>query len=98
MKNTVQEYEWGSRTAISELLGKQVPSPVPQAELWMGAHPRGPSMVQRDNEWISLPDLIEAAPEDILGKEVKKNLVAGCRICLRFWQRKNRFPFRPIRI
>ncbi len=72
MKNTVQEYEWGSRTAISELLGKQVPSPVPQAELWMGAHPRGPSMVQRDNEWISLPDLIEAAPEDILGKEVKK--------------------------
>ncbi|MEU6646907.1 type I phosphomannose isomerase catalytic subunit, partial [Saccharomonospora sp. NPDC046836] len=35
----VRAYEWGSRTTIAGLLGRPVPSPHPEAELWMGAHP-----------------------------------------------------------
>jgi len=46
MKNTIQEYAWGSHTAIADLLGNQSPSTKPQAELWMGAHPKAPSLVK----------------------------------------------------
>ena len=67
LKNTVQDYAWGSFTAISELLGKQSPSEEPQAELWMGAHPKAPSIVIYNGEQIPLPELIEKNPEDILG-------------------------------
>ena len=38
LKNPVQEYAWGSYTAIQELLGKPLPSDKPMAEMWMGAH------------------------------------------------------------
>ena len=70
MQNTIQEYEWGSRTAIATLLGKTVPTPKPQAELWMGTHPKAPSMVHRDGEITSLARLIEEAPNEILGNQV----------------------------
>ncbi|OEU68108.1 MAG: mannose-6-phosphate isomerase, class I [Desulfobacterales bacterium S5133MH16] len=70
MKNTVQEYAWGSYTAIAELLGAVSPAKTPQAELWMGAHPKAPSMVKCDGNWISLLELIERNPNHILGKKV----------------------------
>ncbi|HBF43934.1 MAG TPA: mannose-6-phosphate isomerase, class I [Desulfobacteraceae bacterium] len=70
MKNSIQEYAWGSRTAIADLLGNQSPSTKPQAELWMGAHPKAPSLVKYDDKWLSLPELIKQFPADILGKDV----------------------------
>ncbi|MEU6645724.1 type I phosphomannose isomerase catalytic subunit, partial [Saccharomonospora sp. NPDC046836] len=39
LRNAVRPYAWGSRTTIAGLLGRPVPSPHPEAELWMGAHP-----------------------------------------------------------
>jgi len=69
LKNSIQEYAWGSYTAISQLLGKTVPSDKPEAELWMGAHPKAPSQVYYRNQWVSLLKLIETYPVDILGKE-----------------------------
>jgi mannose-6-phosphate isomerase len=72
MKNTVQEYAWGSFTAIAELLGNGSPSKTPQAELWMGAHPKAPSMVKCDGNWISLIEFIEKNPDHILGKKVSE--------------------------
>ena len=70
LKNTIQEYAWGSKTAIPALLGLKTPSGSPLAELWMGAHFKGPSMALYENQWISLADLIGTYPEDILGKDV----------------------------
>ena len=70
LKNTVQEYAWGSCTAIAELMGQTSPAERPQAELWMGAHPRAPSLVATENGWESLVDLIQAHPMDILGRGV----------------------------
>lgn len=70
MKNKVQEYAWGSYTAIAELLGATSPAKTPQAELWMGAHPKAPSMVTCGGNWISLLELIEKTPGYILGKKV----------------------------
>ena len=68
LKNTIQEYAWGSMTAIPELLGQKTPASKPQAELWMGAHPKAPSMVKLNGEWRSLPALIEEDPEGVLGE------------------------------
>jgi mannose-6-phosphate isomerase len=70
LKNTIQEYAWGSLTAIPELVGTTNPQNIPQAELWMGAHPKAPSRVEVHNQWISLLDLIEKNPEAILGKKI----------------------------
>ena len=70
LKNTIQEYAWGSRTAILELLGQSVPADKPQAELWMGAHPKAPSQVLADGLRRSLPEVIEESPVETLGQEV----------------------------
>ena len=70
LKNTVQEYAWGSYTYIPELLGDDSPASTPQAELWMGVHPKAPSMVKCNGQWRSLAALIEKNPEEILGKAV----------------------------
>ncbi|MCP3954606.1 MAG: mannose-6-phosphate isomerase, class I, partial [Desulfobacterales bacterium] len=67
LKNSVQEYAWGSKTAIAELLGQPDPSPVPQAELWMGAHPKAPSLVMTPDGDIPLNDFIADDPETVLG-------------------------------
>lgn len=66
----IRDYAWGSRSVIAELQGRPVPSDGPEAELWMGAHPGAPSLVQRDGGEVSLAELIDAAPQDWLGPEV----------------------------
>ncbi len=73
LKNFVQNYAWGSMTFIPELMGAPVPAEKPQAELWMGVHPKAPSQVQCDGEWMSLPEFIRTDPEGILGESVAKN-------------------------
>jgi mannose-6-phosphate isomerase len=70
LKNPVQEYAWGSNTAIQELLGKPVPSDRPMAEMWMGAHPKAPSKVLIEQQWQPLDQVIAGSPESILGKRV----------------------------
>jgi len=70
LSNPVQDYAWGSKTAIQDLLGKPGAADKPMAELWMGAHPRAPSNVIVEGEWKALNDIIEKEPESLLGKEV----------------------------
>ena len=72
LKNPVQEYAWGSRTAIQSLLGQPESAGKPMAELWMGAHPKAPSKVLADGEWKALDEVIERNPELILGKNVAR--------------------------
>ena len=67
LKNHIQEYSWGSRTAIATLLGSSVPSSQPQAELWMGAHAKAPSQVYYEKKYHSLIELIQQYPVQILG-------------------------------
>ncbi|RZS33928.1 mannose-6-phosphate isomerase type 1 [Herbihabitans rhizosphaerae] len=63
----VREYAWGSRTAIADLLGRPVPTPHPEAELWLGAHPGDPSSVIDSGGKTSLLDVLAADPEGQLG-------------------------------
>ncbi len=67
LKNPIQEYAWGSSTAIQSLMGKPA-NGKPMAELWMGTHPKAPSQVLINGGLQSLDKTIEDAPELILGK------------------------------
>ncbi|HEY0469052.1 MAG TPA: mannose-6-phosphate isomerase, class I [Polyangiaceae bacterium] len=65
LENPIQNYAWGSHTAIASLLGAAAPSSEPEAELWMGAHAKAPSLVLPEREPLS--QLIERQPERMLG-------------------------------
>lgn len=62
-------YSWGSKTAIATLQGRAA-SREPEAELWMGAHPKAPSSALNHGEWQPLDRLIKSAPKVTLGPEV----------------------------
>ncbi|ECV7808150.1 mannose-6-phosphate isomerase, partial [Salmonella enterica subsp. enterica serovar Newport] len=47
--NSVQNYAWGSKTALTELYGIANPQQQPMAELWMGAHPKSSSRITTAN-------------------------------------------------
>ena len=70
LENKIQNYDWGSHTGIAELLGESTPTSEPQAELWMGAHPKASSSVVIDDTLTSLRSLIEQEPAAILGRPV----------------------------
>ncbi|EKE0557370.1 mannose-6-phosphate isomerase, partial [Salmonella enterica] len=58
--NSVQNYAWGSKTALTELYGIANPQQQPMAELWMGAHPKSSSRITTANgETVPLRDAIE---------------------------------------
>ncbi len=67
LDNRIQNYAWGSRTIISELLGRATPSPQPEAELWIGAHPKAPSAIVDPPGLGTLDQAIEADPVGLLG-------------------------------
>jgi mannose-6-phosphate isomerase len=70
MDNPVRPYAWGSRTVIAELQGRPTPSPHPEAEMWLGAHPGDPSrLVAADGGRVSLLDALHADPDALLGPD-----------------------------
>jgi mannose-6-phosphate isomerase len=72
MQNTLQHYAWGSRTALAEMMGRDAPTARPEAELWMGAHPKAPSKVWYGQRWEPLDQLIGRYPNEMLGPEIAK--------------------------
>lgn len=67
ISGVVRHYDWGSRTAIPELLGRPSTGE-PWAELWLGAHPAAPAEVGARAE--PLDRLIAADPVAALGPAV----------------------------
>ncbi|AHH21101.1 putative mannose-6-phosphate isomerase ManA [Nocardia nova SH22a] len=63
----LRSYAWGSRTALAQLCGRDVPSAHPEAELWFGAHPADPAKILSDGESRSLLELLETDPARELG-------------------------------
>lgn len=69
--NSVQNYAWGSKTALTELYGIANPTQQPMAELWMGAHPKSSSQVLgADGQTVALRDVIEHDKSALLGDAV----------------------------
>jgi mannose-6-phosphate isomerase len=70
LRGAIQRYDWGSRTALAELQGRPAPSETPEAELWLGAHPKGPAEVDVDGRWEPLDRALGWAGEAWLGAAV----------------------------
>lgn len=66
LENTIQNYAWGSKTALQSLFGIENTAQQPQAEIWMGAHPNGCSKVQCVDGVYLLSELIERDKPGIL--------------------------------
>jgi mannose-6-phosphate isomerase len=62
----IQAYDWGSRTAIAAMQHRQ-PTGEPEAELWIGAHPRAPAQLVRHGQSRQLDEVIAADPAAELG-------------------------------
>ena len=71
LRGTVQPYAWGSREALPRIMGVP-PTGEPQAELWLGAHPRGPSMLRRGGGDSPLDEVIAGDPVGELGAETAR--------------------------
>lgn len=64
LRSVIQPYAWGSRTVLAQLQGRPAPSPGPEAELWVGAHPSAPARLP---DGRGLDQAIAADPERSLG-------------------------------
>jgi mannose-6-phosphate isomerase len=64
--NPIQNYAWGSKTALAELMGRTATGR-PEAELWIGAHPKAPSRLE---DGQSLVDAISGDTLSALGAAV----------------------------
>jgi mannose-6-phosphate isomerase len=70
LDSPIQHYAWGSRTALAELQGRPTPTEQPEAELWIGAHPKAPSRIVSPEGLGTLDRAIENDPVSLLGHEV----------------------------
>ena len=69
--NSVQNYAWGSKSALTDLYGIANPDNLPMAELWMGAHPKSSSKVQDEQgQTRALREVIEGDKRRLLGDAV----------------------------
>ncbi|WP_030013497.1 mannose-6-phosphate isomerase, class I [Curtobacterium sp. S6] len=66
MENPIQNYAWGTRDTLARLRGEKSPAAQPEAELWVGAHPRSSSSVQTDRGERRLAEIIDEDPTAIL--------------------------------
>lgn len=66
LTNPVRDYAWGVVDGLAGLVGRE-PTGRREAELWIGAHPGGPS---RLDDGTTLDRAIAAAPEAMLGDDV----------------------------
>jgi mannose-6-phosphate isomerase len=71
----VQNYDWGEKGSgayIPRLLGVSPEPGKTYAELWIGDHPVKPARLDRPGLSVELPDLIRAAPDEVLGARFRK--------------------------
>ena len=69
--NSVQNYAWGSKSALTELYGIANPNGLPMAELWMGAHPKSSSKIENaSGQPQSLREVIDQDKTALLGQPV----------------------------
>lgn len=67
LRGAIRTYAWGSRTAIAEFTGRPTPTPHPEAELWLGAHPADPAYLETGGGAESLLEVVSADPTGQLG-------------------------------
>ena len=68
MENVIQNYPWGSKSSLADLFDIENPNGEPQAEMWMGSHPNGCSMIAVNGVKQDLASVINANPSAMLGE------------------------------
>jgi mannose-6-phosphate isomerase len=71
LKGVVQHYSWGGTEFIPQLLSIDNNNEKPFAEYWLGAHVNAPAQLEGEN--ISLHELINRSPNEVLGEDVANN-------------------------
>lgn len=70
LRNPVQAYDWGQTDGVASLVGSE-PTGAPEAELWVGTHPRGPSVVASgEHAGRTLAEVIADDPSGLLGPDL----------------------------
>ncbi|MGO4053527.1 mannose-6-phosphate isomerase, class I [Vibrio cholerae] len=72
MINPIQNYAWGSKTALHQLFAIENSNQEPQAELWMGAHPNGCSYLVINGQNVKLSAFIAQNPSLMLGEHTAR--------------------------
>ena len=72
LRGALRTYAWGSRTAIAEFTGRPAPAAHPEAELWFGAHPGDPAVLDTPEGQVSLLETIRDDPDGQLGPAVRE--------------------------
>lgn len=67
LRTVVQPYAWGRVDGMASIVGSE-PTGGPEAELWVGTHPSGPSVVEDDGR--TLAEVIATDPERYLGERL----------------------------
>jgi mannose-6-phosphate isomerase len=67
LENPIQRYAWGSVDGIPRALGIPNPGGGPMAEVWMGAHPKAPSIALDPRLSRPLDALVNEDPASALG-------------------------------
>ncbi len=69
-EGVIQHYAWGGFEYLPRLLHRPHTDQEPWAELWMGAHAKGPGKVT--DSPLTLDQLIDRDPDSMLGKQVAR--------------------------
>ena len=72
IKGAVQNYAWGGTTFIPQLMNVQNADNQPFAEIWLGAHHRGPAQVQDNGHSTTLNEWLVNHPDALGNRVVKK--------------------------
>lgn len=70
LTGVIQHYDWGGFQFLPELLSTPNPAQKPFAELWMGTHKKGTARAHLPEGQLSLAELIQQQPIQMLGEKV----------------------------
>ena len=70
IEGKVQNYDWGGKSFIPNLISENIKENTTYAEYWLGAHLKAPSKVITNNGKISLEQFLNQNPIENLGKNV----------------------------
>lgn len=75
IRGKIQHYDWGTKNEnayIPKFLEIEPEKDLAYAEYWIGVHPKAPSEVLIQNDWVSLKELLVKYPSEILGNRVSE--------------------------
>jgi phosphomannomutase len=67
VEGAVQNYEWGGFEFLPALIGARNTERKPFAELWIGTHPKAPSVAKVEGHAMPLDRLVREAGKEVLG-------------------------------